>query len=204
MARARNDIRLSEIKQPTEENNGTFANVASISLPTVARLLKRHQVSMKHIYLVPFERNNDRVKQLRAEYVQRVVVLDADVNHHKYIFVDEAGFNLAKTRRCGRNIIGQRAAVQAPGQRGGNMSMCAAISEDGVVGRRPSLSSYNAAHLIEFLNEIEPACQGEGVTCVNVWDNVSFHHAEVAQAWFQAHPRFMTLPASILSFPQPY
>ena len=70
MVRARNDIRLSEIKQEIEENNDTFANVASISLPTVARLLKRHQVSMKHIYLVPFERNNDRVKQLRAEYVQ--------------------------------------------------------------------------------------------------------------------------------------
>lgn len=50
--------------------------------------------------------------------------------------------------------------VQVPGQPGGNISMCAAISEDGVVGRRPLLGSYNAAHLIEFLNEIEPACQG--------------------------------------------
>ena len=121
------------------------------------------------------------------------MVLDADVNHHKYVFVDEAGFNLAKTRRRGRNIIGQRATVQVPGQRGGNISMCAAISEDGVLGRRPLLGSYNAAHLIEFLNEIELACQGEGVTYVIVWDNVSFHHAEVVQAWFQTHPRFMTL-----------
>ncbi|ROL53889.1 hypothetical protein DPX16_9589 [Anabarilius grahami] len=75
MVRARNDIRLSEIKQAIEENNDTFANVASISLPTVARLLKWHQVSMKHIYLVPFERNNDRVKQLRAEYVQSLELL---------------------------------------------------------------------------------------------------------------------------------
>lgn len=114
------------------------------------------------------------------------MVLDADVNHHKYIFVDEVGFNLAKTRRRGRNIIGQRATVQVPGQRGGNISMCAAISEDGVIGRRPLLGSYNAAHLIEFLNEIKPACQGEGVTYVIVWDNVRFHHAEVVQAWFQA------------------
>ncbi len=77
MVRARNDIRLSEIKQAIEEDNDTFPNVASISIPTIGRLLKRHHVSMKHIYLVPFERNNDRVKQLRAEYVQ--------VRH--YIFV---------------------------------------------------------------------------------------------------------------------
>ncbi len=34
------------------------------------------------------------------------MVLDADVNHH--IFVDKVGFNLAKTRRHGRNIIGQQ------------------------------------------------------------------------------------------------
>ncbi len=121
------------------------------------------------------------------------MVLDADMNHHKYIFVDEVGFNLAKTRRRGRNIIGQWANVQVPGQRGGNISMCAATSENGVIGRRPLLGSYNAAHLIEFLKEIEPACQGEGVTYVIVWDNVRFHHAEVVQAWFQAHPRFMTL-----------
>ncbi|XP_041759173.1 uncharacterized protein LOC121586508 [Coregonus clupeaformis] len=160
---------------------------------TIGHLLKRHQVSMKHIYLVPFERNNDWVKQLQAEYAKRVMVLDAAVNHHKYIFFDEAGFNLAKTWRCRRNLIGQRATAQVPGKHGGNISICTAISEDGVVERRPLLGSYNAAHLIVFLNEIEQACQGEGVTYVIVWDNVRFHHAEVVQAWFRAYPRFVTL-----------
>ncbi|XP_025760611.1 uncharacterized protein LOC102082192 [Oreochromis niloticus] len=148
MVRARNDIRLSEIKQAIENSNDTFANVPSISLPTMSRLLKKHQVSMKQIYLVPFERNNVRVKQLRSEYIQRVMELDAAVNHHTYIFVDEAGFNLAKTTRRGCNLIGQRATIQVPGQRGGNISMCAAISEDGVVGCTPVLGSYNTEHLI--------------------------------------------------------
>ncbi|KAL3972979.1 myogenic factor 5 [Sarotherodon galilaeus] len=193
MVRARNDIRLSEIKQAIENSNDTFANVPSISLPTIARLLKKHQVSMKQIYLVPFERNNVRVKQLRSECIQRVMELDAAVNHHKYIFVDEAGFNLAKSRRRGRNLIGQRATIQVPGQRGGNISMCAAISEDGVVGCRPVLGSYNTEHLIIFLNELEQACQGEDIVYVVVWDNVSFHHAQLVQEWFQPHPRFMTL-----------
>ncbi|KAI2643019.1 P3N-PIPO polyprotein [Labeo rohita] len=133
MVRARNDIRLSEIEPAIENSNDTFASVPSISLPTIARLLKKHQVSMKQIYFVPFERNNVRVKQLRSEYIQRVMELDAAVNHHKYIFVDEAGFNLAKTRPRGRNLIGQRATIQVPGQRGGNILMCAAISEDGVL-----------------------------------------------------------------------
>ncbi|XP_051512028.1 uncharacterized protein LOC127416624 [Myxocyprinus asiaticus] len=204
MVRARNDIRLSEIKQAIEENNDTFANVASISLPTVACLLKRHQVSMKHIYLVAFERNNYQVKQLRAEYVQRVMVLDADVNHHKYIFVDEAGFNLDRTHRRGRKLIGQRATVQVLGQHGGNISMCAAISEDGVVGHRPLLGSYYTAHLIEFLNEIEPACQGEGHLC-NCVGQCQVPPCRGGSSMVSG-PSLIhdPLPAPILSFPQPY
>ncbi|KAA0716150.1 hypothetical protein E1301_Tti015860 [Triplophysa tibetana] len=193
MVRVRNDIRLREIRQHILDNNDIFSNVEAISLPTIARVLKRHQVSLKQLYHVPFERNADRVKQLRNEYVQRVMELDADENHHKFLFLDEAGFNLAKTRRRGRNFIGQRATIEVPGQRGANITMCAAISEDGVVGRRPCVGSYNAALLIAFLDELNQVCRADGVTYVIVWDNVQFHHARMVQAWFQAHPQFLTL-----------
>ncbi|XP_077088577.1 uncharacterized protein LOC143740323 [Siphateles boraxobius] len=106
LVRARNDIRLTEIRQHILDNEDMFNNVGSISSPTIARILKRHQVSIKQLYHVPFERNADRVKQMRTEYVQRVMELDADDDHHKFIYLDEAGFNLAKTRRRGRNFIG--------------------------------------------------------------------------------------------------
>ena len=98
--------------------------------------------------------------------------LDADDDHHKFIYLDEAGFNLAKTRRRGRNFIGQWATTQVPGQRGANITMCAAISEDGVVGRRPHIGPYNAALLVTFLDELGQVCRAEGVTYVIVWDNV--------------------------------
>ncbi len=70
VVRARNDIRLTEIRQHILDNEDIFNNVGSISLPTIARILKRHQVSIKQLYHVPFERNADRVKQMRTEYVQ--------------------------------------------------------------------------------------------------------------------------------------
>ncbi len=70
LVRARNDIRLTEIRQHFLDNEDMFNNVGSISLPTIARILKRHQVSIKQLYHVPFERNADRVKQMRTEYVQ--------------------------------------------------------------------------------------------------------------------------------------
>ena len=55
--------------------------------------------------------------------VQRVMELEADAMGHELLFVDEAGFNLTKTRRCGRNLIGHCAIINVPGQRGGNITM---------------------------------------------------------------------------------
>jgi hypothetical protein len=49
--------------------------------------------------------------------------IEARQTPHIFIFVDEAGFKLAKTRRRGRNVIGKRATVDVPGQRGANITM---------------------------------------------------------------------------------
>ncbi|CAM4539338.1 unnamed protein product [Leuciscus chuanchicus] len=96
---------------------------------------------MKQLYTVPFERNSD-VKQLRNQYVQRVMEIEGRQTPHIFIFVDEAGFNLAKTRRQGRNGIGKRATVDVPGQRGASITMCAAISTVGV-GEKVCLLAVN-------------------------------------------------------------
>ena len=45
--------------------------------------------------------------------------LEASEPTHNFISVDEAGFNLTKHSRRGRNIIGYRATVDVPGQRAG-------------------------------------------------------------------------------------
>ncbi len=70
LVRARNYIRLTEIHKHILDNEDMFNNVGSISLPTIARILKRHQLSLRQLYHVPFKRNAERVKQMRTEYVQ--------------------------------------------------------------------------------------------------------------------------------------
>ncbi len=50
---------------------------------------------------------------------------------HEYIFIDEAGFNLTKRR----NIFGHHAVTQVPDQRGGNITICTAISNRGVLAK---------------------------------------------------------------------
>ena len=64
MVKANNAIRLREIESAILEDNNVFENIQSISISTIDRVLKRHQMSMKELYQVPFERNGDRVKEL--------------------------------------------------------------------------------------------------------------------------------------------
>ncbi|XP_030628269.1 cartilage acidic protein 1 [Chanos chanos] len=65
----------------------------------------------------------------------RVSEPDARADPHEYIFTDEAGFNLSKRRKKGNNIIGHRAIIQVSGQRRGSVTLCAAISNRGVLLR---------------------------------------------------------------------
>lgn len=121
------------------------------------------------------------------------MALEGNETHHILVFVDEAGFNLAKGRRRGRNIIGHRATADVPGQRGGNITMCAAISENGVATHIPSLGPYNTQKLLIFLDRLhfdlipenERGLVGPHLPqYVIVWDNVNFHRGPLIRAWF--------------------
>ncbi|XP_034144432.1 uncharacterized protein LOC114829605 [Esox lucius] len=99
---ANNAITLRQLRERILEDQAIFHNVHSVSTTTLARVLREHHVSMKQLYKVPFERNSVAVKNLRYDYVQTVLAFDAAAQQHEYIYIDEAGFNLAKTRRRGR------------------------------------------------------------------------------------------------------
>lgn len=66
---------------------------------------------------------------------------------HDLIHVDEAGFNLSIARR-GRNIIGHRALINVPGQRGSNITFCAAVSQNGLLQRHANMGPYNTHFFI--------------------------------------------------------
>ncbi|XP_044038655.1 uncharacterized protein LOC122869562 [Siniperca chuatsi] len=209
MVMANKAITLREIRAAILQDNAIFQNVNSISISTIDRILKKHEMTMKQIYRVPFERNSDRVKELRYQYAQRTMTLEGNETPHILVFVDEAGFNLAKGRRRGRNIIGYRATVDVPGQRGGNITMCAAISENGVATHIPSLDPYNTQKLLIFLDRLhfdlvpenERGLIGPQLPqYVIVWDNVNFHRGPGSRliqgwSWFSYH---LTLLSSIL------
>lgn len=132
---------------------------------------------------------------------------------HEFIFVDEAGFNLTKRRRRGRNIIGQRAIVDVPGQRGGNISLCAAMSSRGLLHRHAELGAYNTERLLTFLGELrdvlhdndhlnaQPADHHDQQIpgpadlpiYVILWDNVSSHRSVQVREWFNINQQFINV-----------
>ncbi|XP_060758415.1 uncharacterized protein LOC132869078 [Neoarius graeffei] len=200
MVVANNEIRLREIQARIVDENEVFENINSISLTTIARTLSKHRVRMKQLYTVPFDRNSDRVKDLRRLYVQRVMELEANQVPHEFIFIDEAGFNVSKRRRRGRNVIGKRATVDVPGQRGANITMCAAIAHTGLLLHRSQVGPYNTERLIAFMNDLHQQLvpkqydEGDNIsTFVITWDNVAFHHSQAVTAWFRDHQRFVRL-----------
>ncbi|XP_078025794.1 uncharacterized protein LOC144463914 [Epinephelus lanceolatus] len=196
MVRENNTIKLREIQQKIIEDHVNFEGINSVSLSTVDRVLKCNRLRMKQVHRVPFERNSDRVKEQRFQYVQRVFQLDAMERPHEYIYMDEARFNLTKRRRRGRSVIGQRAIVGVPGQRGGNFTLCAAISNHGVVHHHANLGPYNTHQLLIFLNHMRDALLGqqdEHPIYVVVWDNVSFHRAFQVREWFSMNQGFINL-----------
>lgn len=105
-------------------------------------------------------------------------------------------------RRRWRNIIGHRAIVNVPGQRGGNVTLCTAISQRGVLHRHAILGPYNTMLLLAFLDGLrqhmfqrdysEPA-QPEQPHYAAVWCNVSFHHAALVHDWFTNNPRLSNI-----------
>lgn len=70
-----------------------------------------------------------------------------------YEFIDEAGFNRAKSRREGRNVFGHGTIIDAPGQHGANI-MCTAISGTGGVLHHHS--NLTVTFLVTLYNILTP------------------------------------------------
>ncbi len=152
-------------------------------MPVLLEVLETHK-KRKHLL-------NSRIKMtfflFQCFFVENHRVRRTWNNPHSF-FVDEAGFNLSKGRRRGRNLIGHRATTDTPGQCGDN----------GVSAHIPYIGPYNTQLLLAFLNTLYRDLileQERGLVrphlsnYVVVWDNVSFHRTNIVRDWFAAHER---------------
>ncbi len=141
----RNQIRMKQLyKVPFERNSQRNKELrqAYVDVSTILTAVHHTQHCFPVYWITPYW-------LIFVLCFQGVLEMDAHAIPHEFIFIDEAGFNLAKTRRRGRNVIGHRAIIDVPGQRGGNITMCAAISSmHGVLHRHANLGPYNTGHIL--------------------------------------------------------
>ena len=70
LVRANNAIRLHQLQQQILADGQVFNNINRVSITTIRWILVKHNMTMKQLYRVPFERNGFRVKELQHEYTQ--------------------------------------------------------------------------------------------------------------------------------------
>ena len=86
--------------------------------------------------------------------------------------------------------------MQVPGQSRGNISLCAAISLQGLLNHQTKLGPFNTEHIITFLDALHDAAvqdRPEQPMFVVVWHNVSFHRAALVHKGFTNHHQFEVL-----------
>jgi len=109
---------------------------------------------------------------LRVEYWQTVL----GIKEEDFVFIDEAGVNLALVRLYARALKGKRARGAKPQRRGKNISMIGAIALKGIIA---SVNVYGASNGITFeafvINKLVPQLW-EGA-CV-VLDNSTIHKGD--------------------------
>lgn len=103
----------------------------TVSEQTISRALHGRLYTVKKIYHMPENANNDRNKALRRDYVGNI--LEAVGQNKTIVYIDESNVNLFVRRSQGRERRGERAVVRMPFSKGPNVHMIAGLTQNGLV-----------------------------------------------------------------------
>ena len=95
------------------------------------------------------------------------------------VFIDETGINLAMTRLYGRARGGARVSAQCPGNKGENITLIGAMSDEGLIAAMTLPGSLNTPSFLVFLEKVLVPQLWTGA--IVVMDNLPVHYAHAAQ-----------------------
>ncbi|CAG8803766.1 12475_t:CDS:2, partial [Cetraspora pellucida] len=153
-----------------------FPNL-QLSDRTVARYIRNMGFTLKRLTVVPEGRNSDDTIQKRKQYVERIYNENINI-YSDMVYIDETDFNLHLSTSRGRACHGQPAIHKVVNNRGKNISIIAAINEDGVLHYKSILGSVNGEILTTFINELNDIIPSDKFL---VMDNVHFHRTDVVK-----------------------
>jgi transposase len=149
----------------------------SVCKATLSKALNKLGFTIKLLRAMPVSRNCPSTVLARKQYAE-VILGEAPPDRRNIVWVDECGFNLHLRRKYGRARRGERASIEVANARGHNISVCAAMSEDGFLHEYLRPGAFNATHFCNFLTELfEKLRQMGRENCWIILDNVRFHHS---------------------------
>ena len=91
---------------------------------------------------------------MRQEYAIRYFSLMEVHRECSFVFVDEFGTNISMRAERGRFLVGRRAIHVVRSIRSLNISVCAALSTDGILLHKSQASAYNEGTFLVFIQEL--------------------------------------------------
>ena len=168
MIEATPTITINELNQALRES---FPAKPHVCDSTVSRALDASLITLKKCENVPQDRNSAAVKEARVQYAH--YMYEEGLQKHR-IYIDETGFHLYTKRMYGRAARGERAIRVVGGQRGGNISLIAAISDvAGLVYYEMHTQSVTKEIFASFLTSLDVILGDE--EAVLIMDNAPCH-----------------------------
>jgi len=163
------------------------AHSITVTQKTMSQALTKIGFTIKILRAIPISRNSPDVVVARRVYAQ-MFLSDAPPDRRNIVWVDETGFNLHLRRKYGRARKGDRASIVVSNSRGRNISVCAAMSEDGLLHELLRPGSFNAEHFCHYLEGLFVIlCELGRSECWIILDNARFHHCAIVQECATRH-----------------
>ena len=142
--------------------------------------LETAKVSPQKKTLVATEQGSERVQNLRYAYREWLDSIDV----RNLIFIDETGVNLGMTRVYGRGFGGKRVYDDRPGNKGKNVTLIGAISDEGLIATMTFQGALNTAGFLVFIEQVLlPALWIGAIVMI---DNLPVHYATAARTLIES------------------
>lgn len=169
----RPDMTLEGLAIKLKEEHGIV-----VCLATISKALTKIGFTVKLIRPIPISRNCPSTIHARKQYAEKCLS-ESPLDRRDIVWVDECGFNLHLRRKFGRARRGEHASLALANSRGQNISVCAAMSEEGFLHEVLRTGAYNQIHFCSFLSGLFELLNRMGRSnCWIILDNARFHHSE--------------------------
>lgn len=157
----------------------------TVSEQTVNRYIADFNYTFKNVTLIPKKRNDDKVINERHDYAVKFMDILSKFDESHLVFVDEVGFNVSMRSKRGRSPSGTPAVHVVSGIRTRNISICCAMTRNGIVKYDSQTSAFKTSTFADFIDSLLDYMKLNIPNGVVIMDNVPFHKSHIIKEKFE-------------------